>query len=307
MVAFIVRRFFSSVVVLFCVMALTFLLARLQKGGPFDREKSSSPHVKEILEKKYHLNGTILQQLEAYMGQLVFHGDLGISAHYQSLTVEEVLWQKIPNSFTLGWIAFMIASIGGVALGFLAAMEKDTWVDVSSMLAALLAISIPSFVTGPLLVAVFCLWLGWFPVGGWGGLSHLILPAICLGAPYIAYVARLMRNSLLDVMTQGYMRTAKAKGLPPSQALAKHALKVAILPVVTYLGPMAAYVMTGSFVVEAVFNISGAGSLFVNAIQNKDVFILCGAVFVYCALLLLFNFIVDVLYVFLDKRIQLHA
>jgi oligopeptide transport system permease protein len=307
MFAFILRRLASSLVVLLCVVSVTFLLARIQKGGPFDREKEPPPHVKEMLLKKYHLDGSVWQQLGAYLNRLILHGDPGVSTRYRDLSVIEVISQKMPNSLALGTCAFLIASIGGVALGFASAMRKDSLLDVSSMLLAIAAISVPSFITGPLLIAVFGLWLGWFPVGGWGTTKQMVLPALCLAAPYLAYVARLTRNSLLDVLTQGYMRTAKAKGLSDATALAKHALKVAILPVITYLGPMAAYVMTGSFIVESVFNITGAGSVFVNAIQNKDCFLLCGAVSVYCVMLVTFNFIVDVLYGFLDKRIQLHA
>ena len=186
-------------------------------------------------------------------------------------------------------------------------MRQDTLVDRGAMVTALVAISIPGFISGPLMIAVFALWLGWFPVGGWGTVAQLVLPAICLAAPYLAYVARLMRNSLLDVLKSDFLRTAKAKGLGGTEAVARHAMKVAILPVITFLGPMAAHLLTGSMVVESVFNISGAGSIFVNSIQNKDVFLLGGAVVVYCALLLVFNLIVDVLYSVLDKRIQVYA
>ncbi|HSJ03383.1 MAG TPA: ABC transporter permease, partial [Verrucomicrobium sp.] len=233
--------------------------------------------------------------------------DFNVSIRYLNLSVAEVLGQKLPNSLVLGGAAFLIASIGGVALGFLAAMRKGTWLDFSSMLFALAAISIPSFITGPLFVALLGLKLGWLPIGGFGTFAQLILPSLCLALPFLAYVARLTRNSLLDVMSQNYMRTARAKGLDDATALARHALKVAILPVITYLGPMAAYVLTGSFVVESVFNISGLGMVFVNSIQNTDPFLLTGAVVVYSALLVFFNFIVDILYTFLDKRIQLHG
>ena len=181
------------------------------------------------------------------------------------------------------------------------------WIDRSAMFGALLSISIPSFISGPFLIAVFALWLGWLPVGGWGTVSQMILPAICLAAPYIAYVARLMRNSLLDVLKSDFLRTARAKGLTETQAVARHAVKVAILPVVTFLGPLAAHLLTGSMIVESVFNISGAGMIFVNSIQNRDVFLLGGAVIVYCVLLVLFNLFVDVLYTLLDKRIKLYA
>jgi oligopeptide transport system permease protein len=186
-------------------------------------------------------------------------------------------------------------------------MRRDSWIDVSTMFFALAAISIPTFITGPIMIAFFALWLRCLPVGGFDGMKSLLMPSVCLALPFLAYVARLTRNSLLDVMSANYMRTAKAKGLDEATALARHALKIAILPVITYLGPMAAYVLTGSFVIESVFNISGAGSVFVNAIQNNDCFLLTGAVILYSALILFFNFIVDVTYTFLDKRIKLHA
>jgi oligopeptide transport system permease protein len=258
-------------------------------------------------ERKYELDGPKWWQLVRYAKHLVLEGDPRMSVRYMNMTVAEILAQKLPNSMVLGGAAFLIATIGGVACGFLAAMRKDSALDVGGMFFALGAISIPTFVTGPLMIAVFGLWLGWLPIGGFGTVAQLIMPSICLALPFLAYVARLTRNSLLDVMSQNYMRTAKAKGLDDATALAKHALKVAILPVVTYLGPMAAYVLTGSFVVETVFNISGVGMVFVNSIQNNDPFLLTGAVIVYSTLLVFFNFVVDVSYTFLDKRIQLHA
>lgn len=305
MFAFILRRFLSSLVVLGFVVSLTFLLSVSQKGGPFEREKLSAA-AKAEREAKYELDGSKWSQLERYVKRLL-RGDLNVSLRYQNLSVVEVLGQKLPNSLILGGSAFVIAAVGGVAMGFIAAMRKDSGLDVASMFFALAAISIPSFITGPLFVALFGLKLGWLPIGGFGTIPQLVMPSICLALPFLAYVARLTRNSLLDVKSQNYMRTAKAKGLDDATALARHAMKVAILPVITYLGPMAAYVLTGSFVVESVFNISGLGMVFVNAIQNTDPFLLTGAVVVYSALLVFFNFVVDVLYTFLDKRIQLHA
>lgn len=306
MLSFLLRRALSSVIVIFCVISITFVLARITKGGPFDKEKEPPPHIKEALLTRYKLNGTLWDQYTAYVGSLVKF-DLGLSTRYRDWRVSELLRQKMPNSFTLGSLAFVIASFGGVFLGTLAAMKKDTWTDRSAMFGALLAISIPSFISGPFLIAVFALWLGWLPVGGWGTTRQMILPAICLAAPYVAYVARLMRNSLLDVMKSDFLRTAKAKGMPMGQAVVKHAVKVAILPVITFLGPLAAHLLTGSMIVESVFNISGAGMIFVNSIQNRDVFLLGGAVIVYCVLLILFNLLVDVIYTLLDKRIRLYA
>ena len=306
MLSFLLRRAFSSVIVIFCVISITFVLARITKGGPFDKEKEPPPHIKEALLTRYKLNGSVWEQYTAYVGSLV-RFDLGLSTRYRDWRVSELLRQKMPNSFALGSLAFVIASCAGVFLGSLAAMKKDTWIDRSAMFGALLSISIPSFISGPFLIAVVALWLGWLPVGGWGTFQQMILPAICLAAPYIAYVARLMRNSLLDVLKSDFLRTARAKGLTETQAVAKHAVKVAILPVVTFLGPLAAHLLTGSMIVESVFNISGAGMIFVNSIQNRDVFLLGGAVIVYCVLLVLFNLFVDVFYTLLDKRIKLYA
>lgn len=306
MFSFLARRVISSVLVIFCVISVTFVLARITKGGPFDKEKEPPPHIKEALLTRYKLNGTLWEQYTAYVGSLA-RFDLGLSTRYRDWRVSELLRQKMPNSFVLGSLAFVIAGCAGVALGSLAAMKKDTWIDRSAMLAALVSISVPSFISGPFLIAVAALWLGWLPVGGWGAVSQMILPAICLAAPYIAYVARLMRNSLLDVMKSDFLRTARAKGLSETQAVVKHAAKVAILPVVTFLGPLAAHLLTGSMIVESVFNISGAGMIFVNSIQNRDVFLLGGAVIVYCVLLVIFNLLVDVAYTLLDKRIRLYA
>lgn len=306
MLSFLLRRAFSSVIVIFCVISITFVLARITPGGPFDKEKEPPPHIKEALLTRYKLNGSLWDQYSAYVGSLL-RFDLGLSTRYRDWRVSELLRQKMPNSFVLGGLAFVIASCAGVMLGTLAAVRRDTWTDRGAMFGALLAISIPSFISGPFLIAVFALGLGWLPVGGWGTTRQMILPAICLAAPYVAYVARLMRNSLLDVMKSDFLRTARAKGLPESTAVIRHAVKVAILPVVTFLGPLAAHLLTGSMIVESVFNISGAGMIFVNSIQNRDVFLLSGAVIVYCVLLILFNLFVDVIYTLLDKRIRLHA
>jgi oligopeptide transport system permease protein len=221
--------------------------------------------------------------------------------------VSEILAQKLPNSISIGSIAFVLAGTLGVLLGGIAAVNKDRAADRMAMLGALTAISLPSFITGPALIAIFALRLGWLPVGGWGTAQQMILPSLCLAAPYTAYIARLMRNSLLDVLKSDFLRTARAKGLSETAAVTRHAAKIAILPVITYLGPLAAHLLTGSMIIESVFNISGAGSVFVNSIQNRDVFLLGGAVIVLCALLVLFNLIVDLLYTVLDKRVRLHG
>ena len=305
MLHFLLRRVFSSILVMFCVVSLSFVLIRSIKGGPFEREKTPA-HIVAAMEAKYQLNGSLWQQYTAYLNRLA-HFDLGPSTKYRDWQVSEILAQKLPNSIAIGSIAFVLGSTLGVLLGGLAAMQKDRATDRVAMLLAVLAISLPSFVTGPAMIAVFGLWLGWLPVGGWGTAQQMILPSLCLAAPYIAYVARLMRNSLLDVLKSDFMRTARAKGLGETAAVTRHAVKIAILPVITFLGPLAAHLLTGSMIIESVFNISGAGSVFVNSIQNRDIFLLGGAVIVLCAMLVLFNLVVDVLYTVLDKRIRLHG
>ncbi len=303
MLSFLLRRAFSSIVVMFCVVSLAFVLIRSIKGGPFEREKTPA-HIVAAMEAKYQLNGSLGQQYLAYLNRLA-HLDLGPSAKYRDWQVAEILAQKLPNSVSIGTLAFLLASTLGVLLGGLAAMHKDRTIDRLAMLASVAAISLPSFIIGPVLIALFGLWLGWLPVGGWGTSSQMVLPTLCLAAPYTAYVARLMRNSLLDVLKSDFLRTARAKGLSETAAVTRHAAKIALLPVITYLGPLAAHLLTGSMIIESVFNISGMGSVFVNSIQNRDVFLLGGAVIVLCALLVLFNLIVDILYTLLDKRIRL--
>jgi len=305
MIAFISRRFLSLIFVLWCVITITFLLIHAAPGGPFDRERKIPKAIEQQLLAKYKLDGPLWQQYTGYLGDLV-HGDLRLSTKYRSMSVNEILAQSLPVSATLGLAAFLIALGAGVTLGATAAVNHHRSADTLSMLGALLAVSIPTFVTGPLLILVFALWLKWLPVGGWGGFRYLILPALVLAAPYIAAIARLMRASMLDVLSQDFIRTAKAKGLANSRIVYKHALKAAVLPVVSFLGPLAANLLTGSIVVETVFNIPGAGAFFVNSILNRDGFLLGGVVIVYCALLVLLNLVVDVAYGFLDRRIQLY-
>ncbi len=289
---------------LFCVVSATFFLIRLSPGGPFDGERKLPPAIEKQLLAKYQLDGPLWQQYTAYLGDLL-RGDLRLSTKYRNRSVNEILAQTLPVTFTLGAVAFVIATVAGVALGAFAAQRPGTPGDVGAMLLALLAISLPSFVIGPLAVLVFSLWLGWLPVGGWGGLSHLILPSLVLAAPYVAYIARLMRGSLLETLNQDFIRTARAKGIGETTILYRHALRVAILPVVSFLGPLAANLLTGSIVVETIFHIPGAGGFFVNSILNRDGFLLGGVVIVYCVLLVVLNLVVDLAYSLLDRRIAL--
>src|ERR1700720_296457 len=305
MIRFIAQRIVGLVVILFCVVTITFFLVRLMPGGPFDRERKLPERIEKQLLAKYKLDGPLLEQYFNYLGDLL-HGDLRLSTKYRSRSVNEILADSLPVSGLLGGIAFCIATLGGVFIGSLAAAKQQTWIDRTAMFAALFAVSLPSFVVGPLLVLVFAIDWAVLPVGGWGNLQSLILPSITLAAPYTAYIARLTRSSMLEVLTQDYIRTARAKGLRESVVLYKHGLRVAILPVVSFLGPLAANLLTGSIVVESIFSIPGTGGFFVNSVLNRDGFLLAGVVIVYCSLLVLFNLLVDLLYGLLDHRISLY-
>jgi oligopeptide transport system permease protein len=236
----------------------------------------------------------------------MLHGDLRLSLKFKERSVNQLLGDGMPVTATLGFTALVIATFGGIWLGTLAAIRQHTWVDGSAMFVALALISLPTFVIGPLLILIFALWLGWLPVGGWSSWQSLILPSITLAGPYVAYIARLMRSSLLETLSQDFIRTARAKGLDETTTVYRHALKVAVLPVVSFLGPLAANLLTGSLVVETIFNIPGAGSYFVQSILNSDRYLMMGTTIVYCALLIVLNFLTDISYTWLDRRIRLH-
>jgi oligopeptide transport system permease protein len=299
---YIITRIGHGLIVLWLAVTLTFFLVRLLPGSPFTSEKGAA-ELNIELQKKYHLHGNLLSQYLSYWSDL-FKGDLRVSINtYRDWEVTEILAQKLPNSLMLGSAAFLLSSLGGIFFGALSAWKKYHWQDNLLSFFTIFLLAIPTFITGPALMILFGLFLNWLPLGGWGSFNHLILPAFCLSLPYMAYITKLTRNSLLDVLSMDFMRTAKAKGLSIPTAIRRHALKLALLPVITYLGPLAANLLTGSMVIEAVFGIPGIGNLFVNAIQNLDVFLLCGAVVVYCSLLIAFNVLVDLVYGLIDPRL----
>lgn len=304
LIGILTKRLVALILVLFFVVTFTFLLMRISPGGPFDSERKIPPTIEKELLAKYKLNGSLGKQYESYLWDLL-HGDLRISTKYRNRSVNEILAQTLPITFTLGTAAFFIATFGGIWLGILAAANHNTWKDRLAVLVALAAICLPTFITGPIFILIFGLLLHCLPVGGWGKLSHLALPALTLALPFVAVIARLTRSSLLETLQQEFIRTARAKGLTERVVIYKHALRVAILPVVSYMGPLAANLLTGSIVVESVFNIPGAGGFFVNSILNRDAFLLGGIVIVYCVLLVIFNLIVDLIYPVLDRRIRL--
>jgi ABC-type dipeptide/oligopeptide/nickel transport system permease component len=304
MLAFLASRLTAMCGVLFCVMTLTFLLLRLSPGGPFTRERKLPPAIEQQLMAKYRLDGSLWQQYADYLGD-VLRGDLRMSTKYRDRPVRELLEQSLPISALLGGTAFVIAVSAGIWLGSIAAIRRGTATDTGAMLLALGLISVPTFVTGPVLVLVFALQFGWLPAGGWSSPASVVLPALALAGPATASIARLTRTSLLETLEAPFLRTARAKGVSEGRVLYIHALKIALLPVISYLGPLAANLLTGSIVVESIFNLPGTGSFFVNAILNRDVFLLGGVVLVYCVLLVGMNLLVDLAYGWLDPRIRL--
>ena len=297
------RRLASLPVVLFCVVTITFFLIRLSPGGPFDSERKIPEAIEKQLLAKYKLDGPLLDQYGGYLKDLI-HGDLRLSTKYRNRSVNEILAQTLPVTLTLGATALLIAVTIGVWLGAFAAARPGTFLETGALALTLLAISLPSFVLGPLLILIFAIKLPWLPVGGWGTPLQLILPSVTLAIPYAAVIARLLHDSLRETLAEDFVRTARAKGLSESSVVYRHALRVAILPVISYLGPLAANLLTGSIVVETIFHIPGAGGFFVNSILNRDGFLLGGVVIVYCVLLMIFNVLVDLSYRLLDRRIR---
>ncbi len=278
-------------------------MMKIAKGSPFSQERDVPIEVLQSLKAKYGLDKPVKEQYFAYLNNLV-HGDLGLSIKYPSRTVNEIIAISLPKTLMMGSLAFLIAVVLGVSAGLIASAKQNSFWDYSLMSLSMLGISIPPLVSGPLLILIFALGLYWFPTGGWGTWRHLVLPAITLGSVYAAYIARLTRGGMLEVIQSNYIRTARAKGLTEKAIILKHAFKGGILPVVTFLGPAVASIMTGSVVVEKIFNTPGMGPYFVDAAYNRDYFLLMGVVIVYSVFLLVLNFLVDILYGFLDPRIR---
>jgi oligopeptide transport system permease protein len=304
MTALILRRLLLSIPVLFIVVTLTFFLVRSAPGNPFTTEKKIPKEIMEQLQAQYDLKGSIGHQYEQYLWKVV-HGDLSISTQYRNRTVNEIIAQTLPVSMTLGSMAYFLALLFGITFGAWAAIRHNEWGDRTLMLVALLGISIPTFVAAPVLVMIFAIYLPLLPVAGWGSPDQIILPAICLSIPFAATIARLTRGSLLEVLKLDFVRTARAKGLSDDAVLFRHALKVAILPIIGFSGPAAAGILTGSIVIETLFGIPGIGPFFVNSALNFDPFMTSGVVLVFSLFLILFNLLADILYFIVDRRVKL--
>lgn len=305
MLRYAVRRIAGIVPTLLVIITASFFIVRCAPGGPFDQEQTLSPQVRANLNRAYGLDRPLMVQYLKYLRGLA-HGDFGPSLKIRDFTVTELIAQGLPVSISLGLAAILLAILLGIPLGIAAAVRRDSAVDHGISGLVVLGMAFPSFVTGPVLALAFGLYLQWLPVAGWedGAPRYLILPAVTLALPVIAYVARLTRASLLEVLRANFIRTARARGLGDWRVLWRHALRPAMLPVVSYLGPATAFVVTGSLVVETVFGLPGTGRYLVQGAINRDYTLVMGMVIVYGALLLLLNLIADLLYGWLDPRVR---
>ena len=304
MLRFALMRLLQAIPVLLIVISATFLLVHSAPGGPFSADKAVPPEVIKALEAQYNLDQTLWQQYVSYLGDVV-QGDFGPSFKYSGRTVNELIAAGLPVTAELGLYALLIALVIGVAAGVIAAIRPNTLQDYIPMSAAMLGICMPSFLLGPLLVLVFGIYLDWLPVSGWGDIpGDKILPSITLGAAYAAYIARLSRGGMLEILSQDYIRTARAKGLPEPLIIAKHALRGGLIPVVAFLGPAFAGLLGGSFVVETIYQIPGLGRFYVQAAFNRDYTMILGMTVFFATLIILFNLLSDMLAIWLNPKLR---
>jgi len=304
MIGFIIKRLLQAIPVLLVVSLATFVMIRSAPGGPFDQDRNVPPEIIKKLNARYHLDDPLWTQYVDYMSHLV-RGDFGPSFKYPSHTVNDLISAGFPVTFELAGYAILVALVLGLLAGILAAHKRNTPQDYLSMSAAMIGICLPSFVLGPILLLIFGIWLGWLPVAGWGEVSgDKILPSITLGAVYAAYIARISRGGMIEVLSQDYIRTARAKGLSEGRVLLVHALRGGITPVVSFLGPAIAGLLAGSFVVESIFQIPGLGRFYVAAAFNRDYTMIMGCTIFFAFLIILFNLLADVLLVWLNPKLR---
>ena len=303
MAAYITRRILTGIPTLLVIVTVAFFMMRIAPGGPFDHERALPAEIEKNVLAAYDLDQPLVLQYADYLLG-VLQGDFGPSFKYRDFTVAELLWTGFPASLKVGGLAIVLAVLFGITLGTLAALRQNTGFDYAVMATAMTGITIPNFVMAPLLTLIFGVYLSWLPVAGWNGGAprNLILPVIALALPQIAYIARLTRGSMIEVLHTNYVRTARAKGLRERIVVVRHALKGALLPVVSYLGPATAQVVTGSVVIETIFGIPGIGRYFVQGALNRDYTLVMGTVITYGALIILLNLVVDLLYGLLDPK-----
>ncbi|MEO6004449.1 MAG: ABC transporter permease subunit [Opitutus sp.] len=303
MLRFIARRLLETLPVFFVIITATFFMIRFVPGGPFTAEKAINPDVLRNLEAHYGLNKPLFAQYVDYLANLA-KGDLGPSFKYPNRTVNEIIWDKLPTSLELGALSLIVALLVGVPLGVLAAVKRNTWVDYLCSSTAMIGICVPTFVLGPILILVFAIHFRWLNASGWYEPIDRVLPSLVLGFFYSAYIMRLTRGGMLDVLNQDFIRTARAKGASETRVVLKHALRGGLLPVVSFLGPAVAGILTGSFVIETIFQIPGLGREFVNSAFNRDYTLVLGTVILYASLVIILNLVVDIVQVWLNPRLK---
>lgn len=305
MQALLLRRLLTAIPTLLGVVILSFILMRLAPGGPFDGERALDEDTRAALDAAYGLDLPLADQIALYLGRLL-RGDFGPSLVYRDFTVSELIAQGLPVSLTIGGLALLLACLLGIGGGLWAAVRAGRWQDEAVMGLATLLTALPVFVTGPLFVLVFALGLGWLPVSGWepGSPSHLVLPVVALALPFAGGIAKLTRAGLAKALNEDHVRTARARGLAERQVIARHALRPALVPVASYLGPAAAGLLTGAVIVETVFALPGLGRYFVQGALNRDYPLVLGVVTLYAGLIILFNLVADLIYGWLDPRMR---
>lgn len=303
MLSYFIRRLAGAIPTLFLIIAVSFVLVRLAPGGPFDKERKVPATVEAKLIEKYHLDEPLPQQFARYVAGLA-QGDFGPSFKYPDRSVSELIGIGFPVSLTLGLSAIALALAAGIGLGIWAALRQNTWIDYLCVGTAMLGIAIPNYVFAPLMTLVFGLMLGWLPVNGWGEPRHMVLPILALAIPQVATITRLTRASMLEVLNSNFVRTARAKGLPEMVILLRHTIRAALLPVVSYLGPAVANIVTGSVIIEEIFRIPGIGRYFVQGAINRDYTMVLGVTILFGALIILCNLIADLCYSLLDPKVR---
>jgi len=306
MSSYILKRFVVAIPTLLLLIVISFLLMHAAPGGPFTQEKQLPPAVLANLNEKYGLGLPLWQQMTRYVWGIVAHFDFGPSFVYKDRTVNEIIAQGFPVTLAYGTVSFVVAVVVGVTLGVFAAIRHNTWLDYLAVGVSIGAQVLPNFVMAPILVLVFTLWLRWLPGGGWEGgeWQYMVMPVIAMSTSFMASIARITRSSMLEVLTSNHIRTARAKGLPMTKVILRHALKPALLPVISYLGPAFVAMITGSVVVDMYFSTGGIGKSFVDAALNRDYAVMMGVTILVGALTILFNLVVDILYAWIDPKIR---
>ncbi|MCX7301922.1 MAG: oligopeptide ABC transporter permease OppB [Rhodobacterales bacterium] len=307
MLSFILRRLAVAIPTMLILIVISFVLMFAAPGGPFNNDRPLPPEVLANIEARYGLDQPYIVQMTTYVWKVVTQFDFGPSFKYRDQTVNDIIRSGFPVTLVYGFWSFVVAVTVGVSLGVLAALKQNTWIDYLAVGVTVGAQVLPNFVMAPILVLVFTLWLGWLPGGGWNGgqWQYLVMPVIALSTSYMASIARIMRSSMLETLNAGFIRTARAKGLPMRRILWRHAMKPASLPMISYLGPAFVYMITGSVIIDVYFSTGGIGQYFVNSALSRDYSVIMGITILVGALTIGFNLLVDILYAWIDPKIRL--